>query len=98
MRTTIFPMPPASQGPGGTSKVVSAAGRYDRSPLRFLLLPRFSAGCAALLGQRLLARETDLPAPVHGDDLHQHLVAFLEHVLHLLHPRVGEIGDVYETV
>src|SRR5882762_7627883 len=53
---------------------------------------------AALLRQRFLARQPDLPGPVHGDHLHQDLVAFLEHVLHLLHPRVGEIRDVHEPV
>src|SRR5438445_10765776 len=53
---------------------------------------------AALFRERLLAGKPDLPGAVHRDDLHQHLVPFLEYVLDLLHPRVREIRDVHEAV
>src|SRR3954471_5954692 len=79
---------------------IASAGRNGQGGCvsGFLLLPAISAGSTALLRQRFLAGEADLPAPVDGDDLDQHLVAFLEHVFDLLHPRTGEIGDVHETV
>src|SRR4051812_31796107 len=56
------------------------------------------AVASALLREGFLAGEADLAGAIDGDDLHQHLVAFLEHVLHLLHPRVREVGDVHEAV
>src|SRR3954469_18920091 len=79
---------------------IASAGRNGQGGCvsGFLLLPAISAGSTALLRQRFLAGEADLPAPIDRDDLDQHLVAFLEHVLDLLHPRVGEIGDVHEAV
>src|SRR5437763_842187 len=94
----ILPMPRASQARGATGKVGKAARRCDARRLRLLLLPSVSRRLATLLGKGLFPREADLPAAVDGDDLHQHLVAFLEHVLDLLHSRVGEVGDVHQTV
>src|SRR5438105_8216729 len=74
-------------------------------PKDFFMLPILRLGgrlrrlliAGLLLGKRFLARQPDLPAAVDGDDLHQHLVAFLEHVLDLLDARIGEVADVHEA-
>src|ERR1041384_5557639 len=88
--------PFSTQIPRLTERVPSISRETTRRPLaRTVLLNTIMSACASLFGvrlfERLFAAELDLPLLVDLQDLHHHLVAFVEHVGDATHALRGEL-------